>query len=110
MPGGPAAHQQFDRLWNAAPSGAANLWAEAKKASEAGGRFGRQLLRLQFDQLLLERASADSPESFRHARRLAQVLAEPAGLAPTEVHQLVMLARDLPAGPPRPTCSARRCA
>jgi hypothetical protein len=96
----PATREQFDRLWNATPPDDAKRWAEMQNAGKSQDRLTRQRLRAHFYQLLLEHAAQDPPASFRRAFRLAQVLAEPAGLAPAEVHQLVMLARDLPEGPP----------
>jgi len=82
------------------------IWsADGKKFDDAWGKICAQAdpnhlgtVRLPIMNAILDRVSADPASTLTHAVDLVHRIADPRAPLPAEIHYMVMLARDLPAG------------
>ena len=92
---------RFNELWSAPPEEYAQRWEQMQIGPGAPPKSEAGLLRVQLLDFLRNSAADGSAENLKKAALLARVLDEPAHPRAAEVHDLVMLQRDLPAELPR---------
>src|SRR6185437_11805230 len=83
----------FNELWNAAPAELMPRWS-AIRAKIGSNIVGQQTLLFFVREQVLSRAADDFAAHGQKAAQLLTALDDPLCIRPTEVHFLIMLARD----------------
>ncbi len=98
--GGPTtqARRDFNELWNAPMPEQAAVWAKLTKG--VPDRLDRDVLRLRFYDMLLDRAAEDPTVNVPPGTNLLRLLTDPVAPRPVEAQYLALLIRDMPT--PRP--------
>ena len=88
--------KRFNELWSAKPPDRGKVWGSIRSLLAGGDPHQ---VRLTLYRLLLERLAEAPAENLAEAYDIAQLIEDPVYPRPVESHYLIMLHRDLPAGP-----------
>ncbi|MBV9125306.1 MAG: VWA domain-containing protein, partial [Planctomycetes bacterium] len=95
-------HKVEDLLWNIPAEKWEENWAALKKWAQVDPAANDDLLRVQVDSILLDKAAADPDKGLETACKLVKFLDRGIKPRPAEAHFMVMLQRDMNRQPPPP--------